>query len=96
MPTYASVWQQMLPLLPPSADPWRLSDHLQDDLGLDSLDCVELVLRVERHFAIRFPDEELFQLRTLLDLVLGIERHLPLPFALPPLVWPAQPDREAC
>lgn len=31
---------------------------LQDDLGADSLDCVELVMRLEDDFGIEIPDEE--------------------------------------
>ena len=76
-----AIWQRVLPLLPAPADRCRPSDFLQEDLGLDSLDCVELVLQVERSFDIRFSDLELEQLRTVQDLVDGIERHLRLPLA---------------
>jgi acyl carrier protein len=71
-----AIWQQVLPLLPASAQP---TDLLQDDLGLDSLDCVELVLLVENRFDIRFSDPELKQLRTVQDLLDGIERGLQRP-----------------
>jgi acyl carrier protein len=76
-----AIWQRVLPLLPACAEGCRPTDFLQDDLGLDSLDCVELVLQVERSFDIRFSDPELEQLRTVQDLLDGIERHLQLPVA---------------
>ena len=71
-----AIRQQVLPLLPAGAQP---TDFLQDDLGLDSLDCVELVLLVENRFDIRFSDPELKQLRTVQDLLDAIERGLQRP-----------------
>ncbi len=35
-----------------------------DDLGADSLDCVELVMAIEEHFEIEIPDEEAEKLCT--------------------------------
>ena len=31
---------------------------IQDDLGADSLDCIELVMRLEDDFGIEIPDED--------------------------------------
>jgi acyl carrier protein len=45
---------------------------LQDDLGADSLDVVELVMAFEETFDLRVPDEDVERMRTLGD----IERYL--------------------
>lgn len=39
--------------------------HLTRDLGLDSLDTVDLIVQLERTFGIRIPDEDYKKLRTL-------------------------------
>ena len=38
--------------------------HLQEDLGIDSLDILELHMEVEKHFNIRIPDEEAEKINT--------------------------------
>lgn len=38
--------------------------HLSRDLGLDSLDIVDLVIQIEDMFCISIPDEEYFELHT--------------------------------
>jgi acyl carrier protein len=40
------------------------SAHLQDDLGVDSLDILELFAEIEKQFQIRIPDEEAEKLTT--------------------------------
>ena len=39
-------------------DDVQMDKLLMDDLGLDSLDCVEIVIDLEREFGIRIPDNE--------------------------------------
>ncbi|MBB4603617.1 acyl carrier protein [Hymenobacter luteus] len=68
-----ALWQQLRPLLPDGCTP---SDSLRDDLGLDSLSYVELIMQVEGLYDIYFPDDELSQMHTVLDLVQGVKRHL--------------------
>ena len=46
--------------------------NLQDDLGADSLDVVELVMAFEESFDLQVPDEDVERMRTLGD----IERYL--------------------
>ena len=49
--------------------------NLQDDLGVDSLDAVELVIVLEDLFDIDIPDEEAEGLRTVGDIVRYIEQR---------------------
>lgn len=50
--------------------------RLIDDLGLDSLDAVELAIAVERKFNIDVPEEELTKLKTVADMVALVERRV--------------------
>lgn len=43
-----------------------------DDLGADSLDIVELVMAIEKHFDIEIPDEDAEQINTVQDAVVYI------------------------
>ncbi len=47
--------------------------RLAEDLGLDSLDAVELAIAVERRFAIEVTEEELAGLRTVADMLALVE-----------------------
>jgi acyl carrier protein len=51
--------------------------RLVEDLGLDSLDAVELAIAVERRFDIEVPEEELTKLRTVADMVALVESRVP-------------------
>lgn len=51
--------------------------RLVEDLGLDSLDAVELAISVERKFDIEVPEEELAKLKTVSDMVALVESRLP-------------------
>ena len=48
---------------------------LQDDLGADSLDVVDLLMSIEDEFDIEIPDEEIENIRTVGELVNYIETH---------------------
>ena len=49
------------------------------DLGIDSLDYIELIMEFEREFDIRIPDTEGEQLKTVGDAVSYIEKKLAEP-----------------
>jgi acyl carrier protein len=51
--------------------------RLVEDLGLDSLDAVELAISVERKFDIDVPEDELARLKTVADMVALVESRLP-------------------
>lgn len=47
---------------------------IRDDLGADSIDCVELIMTVEKEFGISIPDDEAENIRTLQQAVEYINR----------------------
>lgn len=49
--------------------------HFTNDLGLDSLDAVELIMGFEEEFAVEIPDEEAEKIFTLEDVVTYISAH---------------------
>lgn len=58
-------------------DPTNLhpEDSLRDDLGLDSLQTIELVYEVESAFDLQIPDEDFGRLRTIGDVVLYLSER---------------------
>ena len=46
-----------------------------DDLGADSLDIVELVMKMEEEFGIEIPDEEAVKIKTVNDVIQYITTH---------------------
>ncbi len=53
-----------------------LDAKFQEDLGADSLDVVELVMKIEERFGIEIPDEDAEKIRTVKDAVKYIESRL--------------------
>ena len=47
--------------------------NIQDDLGADSLDVVDLVMSIEENFDIEIPDEDVENIKTGGDIVKYIE-----------------------
>ena len=47
-----------------------------DDLGADSLDTVELVMRFEEEFGIEIPDEDAEKIQSVRDAYQYIQQHL--------------------
>jgi len=54
----------------------KLEAKFQEDLGADSLDVVELVMRIEEEFDIEIPDEDAEKIQTVGDAVRYIEEKL--------------------
>jgi len=71
-------------------DPTALhpEDSLRDDLGLDSLQTIELVYQVESAFDIQIPDEDFGRLQTIGDVVTYLAERLgqPLNHVTPPTI----------
>ena len=57
-------------------DSLKNDTDLQDDLGADSLDVVDLLMSIEDEFEIEIPDEEIENIRTVSDLVSYIESNI--------------------
>lgn len=55
-----------------AADRIRAEDLLENDLGCDSLDQVEIMMEVEEHFGISVPDDVGDRVRTIGDVVDGV------------------------
>jgi acyl carrier protein len=53
-----------------------LEQALREDLGLNSLDAIELMFKVEEEFDLEIPDADLQRLRTVGDLVSYLEGRL--------------------
>ena len=51
------------------------ASSLIDDLGADSLDVVELVMKMEEEFGIEIPDEEAEKIKTVNDVIQYIVTH---------------------
>jgi acyl carrier protein len=53
--------------------PWK---HLRSDLGLNSIEFLELIVFVENTYNIQIPDEELEKIHTVENLTNYLERQL--------------------
>ncbi len=53
----------------------KMESHFVDDLGADSLDTVELVMKLEEDFDIEIPDEDAEKIQTVRDAVDYINAH---------------------
>lgn len=49
--------------------------HFTRDLGLDSLDTVDLIMQLEKEFGIRIPDEDYQKLTTLRGVLTYLEHE---------------------
>ena len=72
-----------------AAPPPALDDSLDRDLGISSLERVELLLRIERACGIRLPDSVMSEAITPKDLVAAILGASPATAELAPLSLPA-------
>ncbi len=64
------VWHLRQPVLTPTT-------HLAQDLGLDSVERMQLGIRLEYSLRIEIRDTELGQWNTLADVLACVRRHLP-------------------
>jgi acyl carrier protein len=49
--------------------------HLMKDLGADSLDALDVALRIEKVFSIQIPDDSIKNFLTIGDIVRGISEY---------------------
>ncbi|MCR4639021.1 acyl carrier protein [Ruminococcus sp.] len=57
------------------ADEINMESNIQDDLGADSLDVVDLITTIEDEFDISIPDEAVEEIKTVGDIVNYIEKN---------------------
>lgn len=50
--------------------------HLMKDLGADSLDALNIALRLEDAFKIKIPDDAIPNFLTISDIIKGVNEHL--------------------
>lgn len=50
--------------------------HLMKDLGADSLDALNIAVRLEEAFKIKIPDDAIPRFLTVEDIVRGVNEHL--------------------
>ena len=53
-----------------------METNLQEELGLDSLDAVEIIMQLEEEFDIQVPDEAFFEVKTIWDIAYYIEKAI--------------------
>ncbi|MDO8059226.1 acyl carrier protein ['Crotalaria aegyptiaca' phytoplasma] len=58
-----------------SEDLIQLDTKLKEDLGMDSIDAVNLAIQLEKNFNIKISDEQLQQFKLVQDIVVYIEAH---------------------
>ena len=56
-------------------DKVTLNSNIQDDLGADSLDVVDLITTIEDEFDLSIPDEAVEEIKTVGDIVNYIEKN---------------------
>ena len=49
--------------------------RLSDDLGIDSLDAVDLIMNIEEDYGVKIPDEELGNLVKISDVLAAIKKY---------------------
>jgi acyl carrier protein len=53
----------------------REKSHFYDDLGIDSIDSVEIIMAVEKEFNMDIPDDEIDEFLTVEDLIKYIDKE---------------------
>ncbi|MEW6212439.1 MAG: acyl carrier protein [Acidobacteriota bacterium] len=59
-----------------SRDQLKPETHLMKDLGADSLDALNIALRLEEAFRIKIPDDAIPKFLTVSDIITGVNDHL--------------------
>ena len=70
-----------------------ITQHLRDDLGLDSMAVIELLYRIEEAFDLQIPDQDLVGLTTVGQVVTYVEKRLGKAPSAAPAKKPAKPSK---
>ena len=76
MTTFDKIKDMIVDQLDVEADEVTMDANIQEDLGADSLDIVDLVMSLEEEFDVEVPDEEVENIKTVSDIVKFIESHV--------------------
>ena len=71
--TFEKVQKILAEQLELDADEITMDSSLVEDLGIDSLDFVDIVMSLEDEFDIEFPEEDMAGIKTVGDIVKYIE-----------------------
>jgi acyl carrier protein len=77
MPTYAETLQITTEILTIHVEldrPIRPNDHIQNDLGLDSLGVMEVVADIEDRFNVTIPQDMLSNISTVEDVAKALQK----------------------
>jgi len=69
------------------------TQHLRDDLGLDSMAVIELLYRIEEAFDLQIPDQDLVGLTNVGHVVSYVEKRLGKTASPAPTKKPARPAK---
>ncbi|MDO7854052.1 acyl carrier protein [Hymenobacter convexus] len=61
----------------PAGRPLTPTMHLRDEVGLDSLEFVELAMRLESRFRVTLPDEQIGKWQTVADVLHCLDQFVP-------------------
>lgn len=70
-----------------------VTQHLRDDLGLDSMAVIELLYRIEEAFDLQIPDQDLAGLATVGHVVGYVEKRLGKPASSAPIKKTVKPKK---
>ena len=73
--TFDKIKELIVDQLDVEEDKVTMDANIQDDLGADSLDIVDLVMSVEDAFEVKIEDEDVENIKTVGDIVNYIEAH---------------------
>ncbi|MDO4155600.1 MAG: acyl carrier protein [Oscillospiraceae bacterium] len=73
MTTFDKIKEMIVDQLDVEADEVTMDANIQDDLGADSLDIVDLVMAVEDEFEVKIEDEVVEGMKTVGDIVKFID-----------------------
>lgn len=73
--TFDKIKDVMVDTLSIDAERIELESRLDEDLGIDSLDAVELSMALEEAFEIKIPDDELPDMKKVSDIVKVVEKY---------------------
>ena len=72
---FEKVKEIMVNVLGCDEDKITMEASIAEDLGIDSLDAVELVMAIEENLGIKIPDEELGNMKYVKDIAACLEKY---------------------